>query len=687
MRRQHRISFVFVILLMLGACAEAKAPNQFPVINGGSDGTGSGGGGLGGTNNPNPGGNPSPATEGRPTLSRIGDKVIAVGNQLMFTLMATDPQNDPISYNLRTELPEGASFNKGLALFTWTPIPSQANTRFLLTFEASDGTLKDQETISVEVLPAGQSMNVAPEMDIISDQALVVGQPWQYQVMASDPNGDPLTYAISGRPLPSDLIFDTLRGEASWTPNDVGSYDLIVSVTDGMLTSEQAMRLIVTDGDSPTAAPPQFIEQVPIEITLGDEVSFQLEVQYSSTEMLTFSMEQSPSNNAMFDPSTRVFRWVPEDVQAYVVVFMVTDGLYRDHMQVEILVNAPVVEPEMINCPTDPHPPGQNIPISSGASLSNEVLCMTYEKDIYTFTVSEESVASIAIQFDPTKDLDLYLKQGTSSIASSIEGLGVSEEEFTTTIQPGTYQIIVELYESFAATYSLQFNLTPVDVTNPIPVDCTDDRLESNDSSNQPHYLMRNLFGGLTNCDDEDWYETTVDAGYSLILYISSSDPYAYVEAQNPFGEAAGVSVEILPPTVDGCLFNSPRAHCIRAEIYLSDETTYIYQPTFSQVGIEYDLRVRFGDEVSSSCDPSLSYQCNPQFFCLDEFNGDFLGTCTRSCTSASNCDGSNRSCIVDQSGTGGYCFQTCQSDSDCRSDFDCLNSQSTNGTMVKVCR
>ncbi|MEE2645400.1 MAG: hypothetical protein VYD19_10740, partial [Myxococcota bacterium] len=118
--------------------------DTLPSITGGAGGTGGGAGGIGGSGGAGGG---VPET-GRPRLERIGDKVIGVGETLELQLVASDAEGDPLFFNLRSPLPEGAKFDKLAGLFTWTPFATQAGSRVLLTFEVSDGELSAQETIA-----------------------------------------------------------------------------------------------------------------------------------------------------------------------------------------------------------------------------------------------------------------------------------------------------------------------------------------------------------------------------------------------------------------------------------------------------------------------------------------------------------------------------------------------------------
>ncbi|MFA5104313.1 MAG: putative Ig domain-containing protein [Candidatus Margulisiibacteriota bacterium] len=72
-----------------------------------------------------------------PVLVHIGSKTTSEGQTLIFTVSATDENNDAITYEAVT-LPSGANFNITSGLFSWTPDYTQANT-YNVTFKARDG--------------------------------------------------------------------------------------------------------------------------------------------------------------------------------------------------------------------------------------------------------------------------------------------------------------------------------------------------------------------------------------------------------------------------------------------------------------------------------------------------------------------------------------------------------------------
>lgn len=80
--------------------------------------------------------------------------------------------------------------------------------------------------------------NNPPVISGSPNTSLVVGTPWSFTPTAWDPDGDSLTFSVSGRP--SWMSFDRSNGRLSGTPSsaDVGIYDgIVLSVSDGMATS------------------------------------------------------------------------------------------------------------------------------------------------------------------------------------------------------------------------------------------------------------------------------------------------------------------------------------------------------------------------------------------------------------------------------------------------------------------
>ncbi|MDI6889065.1 MAG: DNRLRE domain-containing protein [Methanocellales archaeon] len=85
-----------------------------------------------------------------PVLDPIGDKTVDEGQLLTFTISATDPDGDVLTYSA-TNLPAGADFDSVTQTFSWTPTYEQAGSYPGVHFEVSDGLLTDYEDITITV--------------------------------------------------------------------------------------------------------------------------------------------------------------------------------------------------------------------------------------------------------------------------------------------------------------------------------------------------------------------------------------------------------------------------------------------------------------------------------------------------------------------------------------------------------
>ena len=72
-----------------------------------------------------------------PALDPIGDHTVAAGSGLSFTVSATDPDGDTVTY-AALSLPSGATFNTTTGAFSWTPAVPQIGV-YGVTFSANDG--------------------------------------------------------------------------------------------------------------------------------------------------------------------------------------------------------------------------------------------------------------------------------------------------------------------------------------------------------------------------------------------------------------------------------------------------------------------------------------------------------------------------------------------------------------------
>ena len=122
-----------------------------------------------------------------PELSPIGDQSVSEGELLIFTVSATDPDSDTLSYSA-SDLPAGADLSSSTGAFSWTPDYDQAGS-YEVTFLVTDGNDgSDSETITItvsDVLPTADSTTVGALELATSFQCISV-----YSNFSGDDNGN-----------------------------------------------------------------------------------------------------------------------------------------------------------------------------------------------------------------------------------------------------------------------------------------------------------------------------------------------------------------------------------------------------------------------------------------------------------------------------------------------------------------
>lgn len=77
-----------------------------------------------------------------------------------------------------------------------------------------------------------RTVNSPPVLATIPSQTVQVGQSLSFKATATDPDGDAVTFAISG--LPFGAAFNTVGGDFGWpTAQPAGRYTFLIAPTDG----------------------------------------------------------------------------------------------------------------------------------------------------------------------------------------------------------------------------------------------------------------------------------------------------------------------------------------------------------------------------------------------------------------------------------------------------------------------
>ncbi|MBI3301953.1 MAG: putative Ig domain-containing protein, partial [Deltaproteobacteria bacterium] len=189
-----------------------------------------------------------------PQITSAPPITASTGVTYTYQVQAVDPNNDPLTFSL-TSAPTGMTINNS-GLINWTPADAQTG-NFPVTVQVSDGrggTAQQSFTINVTA-PAG--VNRPPQITSTPVTSVTLGQTYQYDVTATDPDGDTVLFSLLQSP--AGAAIDLFTGLISWAPNSsqIGSQFFTVEAQDGKGgRARQSFAVKVEPSTSPLPAQP-----------------------------------------------------------------------------------------------------------------------------------------------------------------------------------------------------------------------------------------------------------------------------------------------------------------------------------------------------------------------------------------------------------------------------------------------
>ena len=277
----------------------------------------------------------------------ISDQAITAGKAFTFVVPSntfTDKTKDEI-------LVLSSTLQNGSELPAWLAFDPSSN-----TFSGTP-TLDDLGTLTISVTATDKKgFRVNNEFDLaifaspvlaeIGSQNADVGIAISFTASASDADSNTLTFQLDNTALGKGMTIDASTGEFRWTPNEnqIGSHQVVVTVSDGTYTDSETVNIDVTANNAPVLA-----ELDPQNVTLGSEISFTVSATDADLNPVSFSLDNLSIGKGMtIKSSTGEFRWTPTEDQLgpHPVTIMASDGALSDSKVVSIHVTvnqAPVL--------------------------------------------------------------------------------------------------------------------------------------------------------------------------------------------------------------------------------------------------------------------------------------------------------------------------------------------------------
>jgi large repetitive protein len=229
----------------------------------------------------------------------------AVNQAYGYQVAATDPENDALRYSLGKR-PQGMTVDL-TGKISWIPQSNQVGTHQVevLVTDSQGATTTQTYTLEVGTTP----INHAPEITSTPGLLADINTGYRYQVQASDPDHNPLTYQlISG---PQGMSVDPLTGLTQWQNPVTGTYQVVVGALDNQgLGAAQSFTLTAKANGLPT------IQSTPaITATPGVEYQYDLQATDPEGDALTYALDPASAALGMTLDNLGRLRWTPTAAQ------------------------------------------------------------------------------------------------------------------------------------------------------------------------------------------------------------------------------------------------------------------------------------------------------------------------------------------------------------------------------------
>jgi hypothetical protein len=175
--------------------------------------------------------NQAPTISGSPIRSVVADSTYS------FTPSAADPEGDALTFSI-VNRPSWASFSAATGRLSGTPTSANVGSFNNIIISVTDGEFSAAlPTFAIAVARD----NSAPTISGVPSSQVSVNAQYSFTPTASDPDGDALTFTVTG--LPGWASLNSATGRISGTPTaaNVGTYNNIrITVSDGSLSSNLA---------------------------------------------------------------------------------------------------------------------------------------------------------------------------------------------------------------------------------------------------------------------------------------------------------------------------------------------------------------------------------------------------------------------------------------------------------------
>jgi hypothetical protein len=239
---------------------------------------------------------------GAPTIVSVPITEAVVGQTLLTTIKAIDPESDPLTFELLSG-PLGMTVDSASGDLSWTPAANQIGESAVFV-QVRDG-FGNSATQGFSVRTSVGSSNHPPQIVSVPKYFASVGQTYSLKVDATDGDGNPLTFGL--RRNPSGMTIDPQSGLISWIPSSaqVGRVDVSITASDGVGgTAVQSFQIDVRGVNHA----PQILSTPVTQVAAGAVYKMDVVVVDSDRDPITFTLAGNVPPGMTIDSLGRL-RW------------------------------------------------------------------------------------------------------------------------------------------------------------------------------------------------------------------------------------------------------------------------------------------------------------------------------------------------------------------------------------------
>ena len=353
-----------------------------------------------------------------------------IGDSYSYRAIANDPDGDSITYSLG-QAPDGMTMRSRSSGgdISWTPSSDQLGEHTVeVIADDGKGAISSQSFI-VHVVENRAPQYTSTPVTVIADT-----HNYSYRVIATDPDGDSITYSLGQVPEGVTIRSRSSGGDISWTPSSdqVGQHFIEVFADDnkGEVTTQSYIVNVSAN------RPPEFTSAPITVITDTHNYSYRAIATDPDGDSITYSLGQVPEGVTIRSRSSGGdISWTPnsEQVGQHFIEVLADDGFGKVTSQtyeINVLENQiPIIVTE---------------PLSSGRI--------------------EVSYFSRLIATDPDGDSITYsLIQAPVGMTIRSRSSGGDISWLNTDILLGTHEVVVEVSDQFGGVTEYRYDLTIID--------------------------------------------------------------------------------------------------------------------------------------------------------------------------------------------------------------------------------